>query len=124
MSNLLFFRYKENNVFFLTLGRHGTTFSYEIDKILHSFLVQHFSCYTTEIPFFFSEQFRHTTFNKNIVHILIQVSLHVSICSFLLTMYTIIHHKSLSIMSLKFLLLVSCDITLFFHLVPKHKSEF
>lgn len=35
MSNLLFFRYKENHVFFFQLGRQGIAFSYEIAKNLN-----------------------------------------------------------------------------------------
>jgi len=35
MSNLLFFRYKENHVFSFHLGRHGIIFSYETAKNLN-----------------------------------------------------------------------------------------
>lgn len=62
------------------------------DKMLYFILVQYFPCYTIELPFSFFETLRCTSSKKIFSHITLHLSLHSS----LLSIYTIISYHTSS----------------------------
>lgn len=62
------------------------------DKMLYSILVQYFPCYTIELPFSLFETFRCTSSKKIFSHITLHLSLHSS----LLSIYTITSYHTSS----------------------------